>query len=183
MIVRPTTKFLLAESFKELSQKKAVDKITIKEIAKNCGLTAQTFYNHFRDKYDLIAWIYSSQAEKIMNKIDCDGYSWKDSLKDGIRYFFTNREFLKNLIMHTSGQDSFINYVAQFNVKILSGHIKRSQKIENLPQSIEIAVKVYCYGTVCTICEFLVNPTKISAEEFANLLEGALPECLKKYLY
>lgn len=77
MIFRPTTKFLLSESFKELSQKKAVDKITIKEIA----------------------------------------------------------------------------------------------------------IKVYCYGTVCTICEFLVNPTKISAEEFANLLEGALPECLKKYLY
>ena len=47
MIVQQTTKELLAQSLKELSKFKAVDKITIKELTKNCGLTSPTFYNHF----------------------------------------------------------------------------------------------------------------------------------------
>ena len=53
-----TTKEVLVESFMELSQKKDVDKITIKEIVGNCGLSPATFYRQFSDKYDLIAWAF-----------------------------------------------------------------------------------------------------------------------------
>ena len=183
MIIKPDTKFFLAESFKELSQKKSVDKITVKEIVKNCGFTSPTFYNHFRDKYDLIAWIYSSQAEKIMNKIDGENYFWSDSLRDGIYFFLDNKDFLQNLIFNTSGQDSFINYVANFNVKILSDFIKNSQSLQTLPESIEISIKIYCYGTVCTICEFLIKPQTVSTENFIKCLEDALPKNLKDFLY
>ena len=63
MIARQSTKELLAESLKELSRVKAVDKITIRELTKNCGLTSPTFYNHFRDKYELMTWIYNQKVE------------------------------------------------------------------------------------------------------------------------
>ena len=67
---RKPTKELIADSFLELSQQKNIDKITIKNITDNCELTPTTFYNHFKDKYDLIIWIYSASIEKIMNKSD-----------------------------------------------------------------------------------------------------------------
>ncbi len=183
MITRPTTKELFAESLKELSALKPVDKITIREIAQNCGFTSKTFYNHFRDKYELIEWIYSTAAEKIMSKIGAGGYEWRDSLRDGFKYFLDNREFLKNLVANTRGQDSFINYVAQFNTKILSDCIKRGQNWESLPTDIEIFVKVYCYGTVCTFCEMLMKPLPVPDAEFVDLIEKSLPEPLKKFLY
>ena len=47
MIIRQTTKELLAASLQELAQNKSIDKITIREIAQNCQLTSTTFYNHF----------------------------------------------------------------------------------------------------------------------------------------
>ena len=183
MIVKPTTKEFFAESLKELAAAKPVDRITIKEIAKNCGFTSKTFYNHFQDKYDLIEWIYSTAAEKIMHKIDGENYTWRDSLADGWNYFKNNREFLKNLVANTSGQDSFINYVAQHNMKILSDYIKRSHNLEKLPPDVEIFVKVYCYGVVCTLCEILVKPLPLPAEEFVQTLEKSLPEPLKNFLY
>lgn len=183
MIVKQSTKNLLAESLKELAKKKSVDKITVKEIAQNCGLTAQTFYNHFRDKYDLIAWIYSTEAEKIMRKVDFKNYTWKNTLADWIIYSIENKNFLKNLILNTSGSDSFINYVSNVNIKIMSDYIKRSQKIENLSIDIEISVKVYCYGTVCVLCEMILKDLPIPTEDFIKFLENALPESLKKYLY
>ena len=63
MIEKQTTKDLLADSLKELCKTKSADKITIKELTKNCGLTSPTFYNHFRDKYELMAWIYNKEVE------------------------------------------------------------------------------------------------------------------------
>lgn len=183
MIVRMTTKELIAESLKELSASKSVDKITIREIAQNCGVSTKTFYNHFQDKYDLIAWIYSTSAEKIMKKIDGETYTWKDSLSDGFKYFVDNREFLKNLIAHTGGQDSFVNYVARFNVKILSDYIKQRQNWETLSPDLEILIKVYCYGTICTLCEMLVSSAPIQDENFVSLIEKALPEPLQKLIY
>lgn len=183
MIIRPTTKFLLAESFKELSQKKSVDKITIKEITQNCELTPQTFYNHFRDKYDLIAWIYSTPIADIVNKIDNDRYTLKNSIADVVKYFCTNKDFLKNLMLNTSGQTSFINYVARSHIKILSDYIKRTQQIETLSRDTEIFVKIYCYGTVCTLCELLIKPSSISTAELVKFFVDALPEALQKYFY
>lgn len=183
MIIRPTTKDLLAASLKELAAQKSVDKITVREIAQNCGFTAKTFYNHFADKYDLIAWIYSTAVEKIFDKMGVDGYEWRDLIREVFQYFLDNREFLKNLSANTSGQDSFINYVARFDVKILSEYIRRENNLDELPRDIEIFVKVYCYGTICTFFEMLAKPIPISNEEFVTLMEKSLPEPLKKFLY
>ena len=90
---RKTTKELIADSFIELSQEKNINKITIKNIVDNCELTPTTFYNHFKDKYDLIVWIYSAAVEKIMNKIDGENYFWKNTLSDGINFFLENKNF------------------------------------------------------------------------------------------
>ena len=55
---RKTTKEILAESFRELAENRPVDKITIQEIVDNCDYSPATFYRHFKDKYDMIAWDY-----------------------------------------------------------------------------------------------------------------------------
>ena len=47
----------LAVSLKGLVTKMPFEKITIKQIADGAGVIRVTFYNHFQDKYDLLAWI------------------------------------------------------------------------------------------------------------------------------
>ena len=102
---RKTTKEILAESFQELAAEKRIDKITITEITSNCGMSQPTFYDHFKDKYDLIVWIYIHESNEIMSKIGDSGYSWRDTLLDGTRYFAVNREYIINALRHTSGHD------------------------------------------------------------------------------
>ena len=59
MIERLSTKELLAKSLKELAQTKPIDKITIKDITDNCGLSKRTFYHNFQDKAELVLFEYS----------------------------------------------------------------------------------------------------------------------------
>ncbi|MBR2180089.1 MAG: TetR/AcrR family transcriptional regulator C-terminal domain-containing protein [Selenomonadaceae bacterium] len=180
---RRTTKELIADSFLELSEKKNIDKITIKDITSNCELTPTTFYNHFQDKYDLIVWIYSTFVEKIMNKIGNNGYDWKHTLIDGVKYAVDNKKFLINAITHTNGQNSFINNMTRINVKVFLDVIKRNNNFDEIPKNLEILSKIYIYGSVCMLCEWLINRDSVDFEEFIKILEDSLPETLRRYLY
>ena len=53
------TKQAIARGFKTLLLKKDFSKISVSDIAGQCGLNRQTFYYHFQDKYELLNWIYS----------------------------------------------------------------------------------------------------------------------------
>ncbi|MBQ7704705.1 MAG: TetR family transcriptional regulator C-terminal domain-containing protein [Selenomonadaceae bacterium] len=104
-------------------------------------------------------------------------------MEDGFKYFLDNREFLKNLINLKSGPCSFTGYVAHFNLKIFSDYIKRVNHLETLPPDIEIFLRVYCYGIMCTFGEMITRPMPVSEKEFVELIEKSVPEPLKKYLY
>ena len=63
------TKLWIAEKMKNLMKKKSLDKIRITEICKEAEIERSTFYYHFRDKYDLVAWIFFQAADRT-NVID-----------------------------------------------------------------------------------------------------------------
>jgi len=52
------TKHFLAKSLVELMKQTPLDKISVTDITDNCGLNRHTFYYHFKDKQDLICWIF-----------------------------------------------------------------------------------------------------------------------------
>ncbi len=180
---RLTTKEILAQSFLELAETKRIDKITIKEITDNCGMSQPTFYNHFKDKYDLIVWIYVEDARKIMEKIGNDGYMWRDTLLEGTRYFAEKRNFAINALRHTSGHDSFIVLVQQKNVELLVSEVRKKLMTERIPDELLGMIKVYCYGTVQFMFEWLLGNMQITPEKMLEIWEKSLPEPLKFYLY
>lgn len=97
MIIRQTTKEVLAASMMELAKTKSVDKISIKEIVQNCGLTATTFYNHFQDKYQLLAWIYNRKVEALF--AETSGIvTWHQFLMAVCTPLQENRTFYKNVL-------------------------------------------------------------------------------------
>lgn len=48
------TKRALEASLKHLLLQKPLNKITINDIAEDCGINRMTFYYHFKDIYDLV---------------------------------------------------------------------------------------------------------------------------------
>ena len=50
------TKQILEESLKKLMLQKPLDKITIRDLTEDCGISRMAFYYHFKDIYDLVEW-------------------------------------------------------------------------------------------------------------------------------
>lgn len=61
------TKEILAETLKILTKKKSFAKITIADITQGSGFNRQTFYYHFKDKYELLSWTYEQDAKTIID--------------------------------------------------------------------------------------------------------------------
>jgi len=179
---RKTAKDLLADSFRELAEKKSVDKITVREIAEGCGYSPATFYRQFRDKYDLIAWDYSRSISEIMDRIG-QGYPWPQTLLDAANFFQEQRDYLANLFLHTSGHDSFVRYMEEINYQSLRGSILRVMGREELDEGMSMLVRVYCLGTVNLTCEWILGAYHATAQELAKVYEHALPEPLQPYLH
>ena len=51
------TKRAIGASLKNLLREKKLNKITVQDIADDCGINRQTFYYHFQDINDLVEWI------------------------------------------------------------------------------------------------------------------------------
>ncbi len=171
------------KSFQELALQKPISKITITNITDNCGLSQPTFYRYFKDKYDLIAWAYITDAESIMGKLGTDGYAWRDTLYDAMRYFDERRSLAVNALKHTSGRDAFVRQMEQINVGLLCNEIRKTIMTEKIPDDILDMVKIYCYGTVRILCEWLTDHIPTTPEKLAEVMEKSLPEPLKVYLY
>ena len=62
MLPKEQTKYRLAQAMKVCMKEKPVDRITVQEIVDVCGVTRQTFYRKFLDKYDLINWYFGQIA-------------------------------------------------------------------------------------------------------------------------
>lgn len=179
---RKTAKEILAESFLELAEIKRVDKITIKDITDRSGYSVATFYLQFRDKFDLIAWEETASSSKIMEKIGVNGYEWRNTLLDGARRFEKRKKYLANLFLHPSGLDSFIRYKTELNYRLLKKCVERGsgRPIDTIT---DMCVWIYCAGSVCLTCDWVLEKYKASAEQLAETYEKAVPELLRPSLY
>ena len=182
-LIRRTTKDILAESFLELAMKKSIDKIRISEITDNCGMSPPTFYNHFKDKYDMIVWIHTHRVNDVMSRIDRNGYEWRDTLLDGAIYYYENRHYIVNALKHTSGQDSFVEYVRRYNTELLTMEVRKKLMTEHIPDELLGMIKIYVFGTVQFMLDWLLNNEELSPEKVAGIWEASFPEPLKQYLY
>ena len=180
---RKTTKEILAESLRELAHNKSVEKITVKEITDNCQLSTTTFYRLFKDKYDLILWDYLKSANLIMDKIGKDEYPWSQTLYDGLHYFWDNREYMRNLLLHTSGYDAFIRHQTAANIDMLERYIIKSSGKQELDNDTRIYIQMYVFATVQTIAAWLTGTIDCSVTHLGQLFENIVPDPLRQYLY
>lgn len=179
---RKTAKEILAESFRELAEKKPVDKITVPEIVENCDYSKTTFYRLFKDKYDLMAWDYARRLKEIMNRIDHRDYKWSYAVPEFVGLVGKERDYLKNLLLHTTGYESFLQYMKQAHFDSLRRCVLDALGEKELDVKTEMVVRTYCQGTADLICDWIMGVYETGTEDLAEVFVNCLPQSLRQYL-
>ncbi|WP_099204991.1 TetR/AcrR family transcriptional regulator C-terminal domain-containing protein [Scatolibacter rhodanostii] len=104
------TKRALAASLKELMEESSFSKINIADICEKCEMNRKSFYYHFKDKYDLVNWIYQTEFISVAKEKDYAG-AW-DFMEDICAYLFEHSRFYRKAFL-IEGQNSFFDYFTE----------------------------------------------------------------------
>ena len=179
---RKTAREFLAESFRELAESKPVDKITVPNIIENCGYSKTTFYRLFKDKYDLMAWDYAQRIQAIVSQTEKDDYEWKQILWDVASFYNEQKDYLRNLLLHTSGYQSFSMHMKQLHIECLTKCVLDASGLKELDVKTVMYVRTYSQGTVDLSCDWIMGVFRVTYKELAAVFEDCLPVPLRKYL-
>ena len=115
------TKKALATALKDLMQTQPFEKVSVGEICEACELNRKSFYYHFKDKYDLVEWIFHSEFIATVSAAKVtDRWSFVRTLCD---YFYLERAFYSNLLRLT-GQNSFRQYFSEYLFQIVEPFLR-----------------------------------------------------------
>lgn len=89
------TENALKDSLKKLMRKKSLNKITISDIVNDCGVSRRTFYYHFQDVYELLEWIYITEAKDVISE-NRTYETWHKGFREILNYLLENKEFVFN---------------------------------------------------------------------------------------
>jgi len=165
----------------ELAQNKPIDKITINEIAQNCQLTSTTFYNHFQDKYALLAWIFQRDLSPLYEHLGKD-IDWNTLLTQGCNFLEQNKQFYRNALKNTSGQTSFLNTACGYSIRQTNAYICQQQGVSELSPKMQFIIRFYVLGIFPLISEWVLNRDEPISQDFISFLQEAVPEELRPYL-
>ena len=121
--VSQVTKRALEQSLKNLLLKKPLTKITINDIAEDCGINRMTFYYHFKDIYDLVDWILAEDAAKAMEGRRGFG-TWSEAYLDVLHQLQDNKTLVLN-VYRSVGREQVEQYLYRLLDPILKDFADR----------------------------------------------------------
>jgi len=164
------TKQVLADSLKKLMAEKAFNKIRVDDIIRSCGLTRQSFYYHFKDKYDLMNWIYYTETARFMASYDSLEH-WTDGLIDLCYYMQQNKTFYKNAL-NTMGQNSFPEYLHNYISTVSISAIEGMLDAEYDQEKWDFIVSFFATAFVAIIVRWANNGMKDDPAEYVTKIRG-----------
>lgn len=179
-----TTKRALAASLKRLLAEKPLSKITITDITEDCEVNRQTFYYHFKDIYDLVEWIYTSEAAKAL-----DGKKTHDTWQQGFLQIFMYVSENKNFIINTYGSLSRAHldrFLLEETYQLLIGVVEElAADIPVREDDKQFIANFYKYGFVGQMLEWIGKGMKEKPEEIVNhlgiMLDGMFALSIEKF--
>ena len=123
------TKRALAEALKQLMKEVPFNKINIADICEKCGMNRKSFYYHFKDKYDLVNWIFDTEfVETARNTTYKTQWELIGALCD---YFYKNKDFYR-YAFEIQGQNSFSEHFFDTIKPLLYRRIKEVMPDEEI---------------------------------------------------
>lgn len=116
------TKRAIELSLKQVLEDKPLDKVTINDITKNCGINRMTFYYHFSDIYDLIEWIFTNDAQASIEEKKT--YStWQEGFLKIFNNVLKNKNFIYN-VYHSLSREQVEKYLYKLTYEFVRGVIE-----------------------------------------------------------
>ena len=151
-----------------LLAKKAIDDITVREIVELCEIRRQTFYYHFRDKYELLKWIYTDDAQQVFDE-NLSFENWPKYISALLNHMRSEKDFYINTIR--SDETCFEQFLFDLTKSIFHMAIVSLDQHHQINEvEMNFYSQFYSFGITGVIISWVKSDMRESAERVsANL--------------
>ncbi len=173
------TKYKLAAAMKECMKTTPVDRITVTSIVEGAGVTRQTFYRNFLDKYDLINWYFDKLVLKSFEQIGVS-HTIRESLTQKLEFIQEEKAFFTEAFRsddRNSVKEHDFKLILQFYKDLIARRTSRP-----LGEELQFLLEMYCQGSVYMTVKWILTGMKDTPEAMAVKLVEAMPPKLAKVM-
>ncbi len=169
------TKIWIADTMAKLLQQKSIEQIRVTEICRAAEIERPTFYYHFRDKYELIAWMFCRKAfQTDVINVGSAAKSMNQMRQD---FIFYKRAYEDN------SQSPMWAYMVDYFVERYCDLAREKLGTDTLDIQLQYSIRLYCYGAVGMTREWLMKDNITPAETVVQLMFNSMPEALNKLFF
>lgn len=173
------TRYIFAQSIKDLIKVRPLDKIAVTDIVTRSGMTRQTFYRYFKDKYDLVNWYFEKLVLKSFRQMG-DGCSLQEALHLKFEFIKSEHSFFKEAFK-SNDYNNLVNYDFNCIYEFYKGIIENNLG-HQVEQDIDFLLKMYCKGSIDMTVDWVLNDMPLAIDEMVILLIEALPKRLEPFI-
>ena len=163
------TKYALEASLKKFLLKKPIDKITIRDLTDDCGISRMAFYYHFKDIYDLVEWSCIEDASRaLQGKKTYD--TWQEGLQQIFEAVLENKPFILN-VYRSVKREQVENYLYSLTYQLIEGVVEeQSENLMVTEEQKKFIADFYKYSFVGVMLDWIKRGMKEAPEEIANMV-------------
>lgn len=178
------TKRALEQSLKNLLLKKPLTKITINDIADDCGINRMTFYYHFKDIYDLVEWSCLEDAKKALDEKKTHD-TWQEGLLNIFEAVLANKPFIMN-VYRCVDREQVEKYLKPLTDNLIMGVIdEQAAQIPVREEDKEFIARVYSYVFIGIMLDWIKDDMKseprLIVDKLALLIKDSLADALSRF--
>ena len=176
MSMKLRTKLMFAEELERMLQTMPMEKVRVTALCKNCGTITPTFYYHFHDKYELVAWSFLYDFTTVFGD-KAPGFT-VERIIENLGRMNERRKFYQRTYTDKS-QNSINHYIQQFNVQSAVDAIRHISDAP-IPNEQMLAIKYHSYGMMGLFEEWLTEKDPITIQELASFQYAHTPDFLRE---
>ena len=178
------TKRALEQSLKNLLLQKPLSKITISDIADDCGINRMTFYYHFKDIYDLVEWSCLEDARKALDKNKTYD-TWQQGFLQIFEEVLENKQFVMNVYrcVHREQVEKYLKPLV--DSLLLDVINERSAGMTVRDEDKSYIAQIFSYIFIGLMLDWINDDMredpKMIVNRLAMLIKGSLSSIFERY--
>lgn len=172
MGIRNNTKEAFANAMKTLLVTRELSNIRIQDLCRICGAERPTFYYHFRDKYDLIAWIYQ---QDLLQSIRMAGGFYSPAQLENLLLLMQKDAVFYRKSLADSTQNALLSYIQQLNSRLARSAFLGNRACDSLSPEEEFYINTFTFSWGHCLREWIEGKYDFSAAQYARLMYRSIP--------
>ena len=172
MIFRNTTKQAFAQALKSQLAAKDLSAIRVQDLCRLCGTERPTFYYHFRDKYDLVTWVYE---QDLRQTIGMPGEPFHVDQLEQLLLLMQKEQIFYKKALADPAQNALLPYIHQRSLSLAQASLHGPQSQESLTQEEIFHIRMLAYSWCHCLLDWISGEYDFTAAQYARLMYRSIP--------